>query len=200
MFHVACASKIVLITPEAVLKSPLTTTTNTNNNTNEHKKDQAFVSIHGMSRQQSRHRRSQDNGSNSHLIGTSVSVIQKQDQGTGQLTSGTIAEILTNSTFHPRGIKVRLVDGTVGRISDNSPDGAGLNSHSNSDDHDRNNDAVPLPSHSLADYLVAPVPPTQNIITQNTEHHNVDWPCPMCTFLNSGLLPECELCQTKRVT
>jgi len=166
-----------------------------------------------MSRQQSRHRRSQNNGldsnNNSHLIGTSASVIQKQDQGTGKLTFGTIAEILTNSTFHPRGIKVRLVDGTVGRISDSSPDGAGAGSnnyHSNSDYNDGNgngNDdyAVPLPSHSLADYLgpVVPVAPNQTITTQHTEHHNVDWPCPMCTFVNSGLLPECELCQTKRV-
>ena len=28
---------------------------------------------------------------------------------------------------------------------------------------------------------------------------DADWACPVCTFVNSGLLPECELCQTRRV-
>lgn len=41
--------------------------------------------------------------------GTSVEVIQKQDQRTGRLTSGTVSRLLTNSGFHPRGIKVRTV-------------------------------------------------------------------------------------------
>lgn len=49
-------------------------------------------------------------------IGAEVEVVLKVDQKTGKLTRGTIAEILTNSSFHPHGIKVRLEDGQVGRV------------------------------------------------------------------------------------
>ncbi|MDP3052896.1 MAG: YwbE family protein [bacterium] len=49
-------------------------------------------------------------------IGSRVEVVLKADQKTGTLTSGTVAEILTNSGFHPHGIKVRLEDGQVGRV------------------------------------------------------------------------------------
>ncbi|CAN0443833.1 unnamed protein product [Ectocarpus sp. 8 AP-2014] len=38
--------------------------------------------------------------------GTSVEVVQKQHQRTGELTPGTVSRLLTNSGFHPRGIKV----------------------------------------------------------------------------------------------
>lgn len=49
-------------------------------------------------------------------IGATVDVVLKQDQRTGQLTRGVVAEILTNSSFHPHGIKVRLASGQVGRV------------------------------------------------------------------------------------
>ncbi|MDH5602804.1 MAG: YwbE family protein [Cyclobacteriaceae bacterium] len=49
-------------------------------------------------------------------VGSSVSIVQKQDQRTGVLTEGTVEEILTNSSFHPHGIKVRLTSGQVGRV------------------------------------------------------------------------------------
>ena len=49
-------------------------------------------------------------------IGLEVEVVLKADQGTGDLTRGIVAEILTNSSFHPHGIKVRLEDGQVGRV------------------------------------------------------------------------------------
>jgi uncharacterized repeat protein (TIGR03833 family) len=48
--------------------------------------------------------------------GTKVMVVQKQHQPTRQLTEGVVADLLTNSSFHPRGIKVRLTDGIVGRV------------------------------------------------------------------------------------
>ena len=48
--------------------------------------------------------------------GMEVEVVLKADQATGKLTRGVVAEILTNSEFHPRGIKVRLTDGQVGRV------------------------------------------------------------------------------------
>lgn len=48
--------------------------------------------------------------------GLQVEVVQKQDQRTGNLTSGIVQKILTNSNHHPHGIKVRLESGVVGRV------------------------------------------------------------------------------------
>ena len=48
--------------------------------------------------------------------GMTVLVVQKQDQGSGRLTRGVVSEILTRSTSHPHGIKVRLQGGIVGRV------------------------------------------------------------------------------------
>ncbi|GIO12018.1 hypothetical protein J19TS2_15730 [Cohnella xylanilytica] len=48
--------------------------------------------------------------------GLRVDIVLKQDQRTGALTRGTVKDILTNSAFHPHGIKVRLADGQVGRV------------------------------------------------------------------------------------
>ncbi len=47
-----------------------------------------------------------------------VDVILKKDQRTGKRTRGIVKELLTNSTFHPHGIKVRLEDGQVGRVAE----------------------------------------------------------------------------------
>ena len=49
-------------------------------------------------------------------IGSHVAIVLKQDQPTGDLTEGIVAEILTNSPTHPHGIKVRLETGQVGRV------------------------------------------------------------------------------------
>lgn len=51
-------------------------------------------------------------------IGAKVKVILKADQKTGKLTEGTVAKLLTNSSFHPHGIKVMLTDGQVGRVQE----------------------------------------------------------------------------------
>ncbi len=48
--------------------------------------------------------------------GLRVAIVQKQDQETGKLTEGVVADILTGSPTHPRGIKVRLETGEVGRV------------------------------------------------------------------------------------
>ena len=48
--------------------------------------------------------------------GLKVAVVLKQDQRTGKLTEGIVKDLLTNSNFHPHGIKVRLTDGQVGRV------------------------------------------------------------------------------------
>jgi len=56
------------------------------------------------------------NNRNNIKQGLRVLIVQKQDQATGKLTEGSVESILTNSSTHPHGIKVRLVDGVVGRV------------------------------------------------------------------------------------
>ena len=48
--------------------------------------------------------------------GKEVLIVLKADQRTGKLTRGLVKDILTNSSTHPHGIKVRLMDGRVGRV------------------------------------------------------------------------------------
>jgi uncharacterized repeat protein (TIGR03833 family) len=55
-------------------------------------------------------------------VGARVQVVQKQDQRSGNLTEGTVHEILTKSATHPHGIKVRLSNGVVGRVKVIIPD------------------------------------------------------------------------------
>lgn len=48
--------------------------------------------------------------------GARVKIVLKQHQHSGTLTEGIVKDILTSSPTHPHGIKVRLVDGKVGRV------------------------------------------------------------------------------------
>jgi uncharacterized repeat protein (TIGR03833 family) len=59
--------------------------------------------------------------------GVGVGIVLKADQHTGKLTVGKISDILTRGD-HPRGIKVRLTDGQVGRVQALAPahEGAGM--------------------------------------------------------------------------
>ena len=50
--------------------------------------------------------------------GLRVAIVLKQDQRTGRRTVGVVKDLLTNSNFHPHGIKVRLTDGQVGRVQE----------------------------------------------------------------------------------
>lgn len=50
--------------------------------------------------------------------GQRVRIVLKQDQVSGKLTEGILQQILTRSPNHPHGIKVRLVDGQVGRVKE----------------------------------------------------------------------------------
>jgi len=50
--------------------------------------------------------------------GIEVAIVLKEDQRTGNLTEGIVQNILTNSQFHPHGIKVRLTSGEVGRVKE----------------------------------------------------------------------------------
>jgi uncharacterized repeat protein (TIGR03833 family) len=48
--------------------------------------------------------------------GKKVLIVLKEDQRTGKTTEGIVMDILTNSSSHPHGIKVRLTNGLVGRV------------------------------------------------------------------------------------
>ena len=51
-------------------------------------------------------------------LGLVVEIVLKKDQRTSKRTRGIVKEILTNSNYHPHGIKVRLLDGQVGRVQE----------------------------------------------------------------------------------
>jgi len=55
---------------------------------------------------------------NSIKPGMKVSIVLKKDQRTGKLTQGVVQDILTKSSTHPHGIKVRLTTGEVGRVKE----------------------------------------------------------------------------------
>jgi uncharacterized repeat protein (TIGR03833 family) len=48
--------------------------------------------------------------------GAYVAIVLKENQPSGELTEGYVKEILTKSSKHPHGIKVRLESGEVGRV------------------------------------------------------------------------------------
>ncbi|HVW16109.1 MAG TPA: YwbE family protein [Mucilaginibacter sp.] len=50
--------------------------------------------------------------------GLEVDIILKKDQRTGKRTRGIVKDLLTSSSYHSRGIKVRLEDGQVGRVAE----------------------------------------------------------------------------------
>ena len=147
-------------------------------------------------------RKNGNSNHNHHLIGSTVSVVQKQDQPTGRLTTGIVGEILTNADFHPRGIKVRLTDGTVGRIATESS-GSPSNSGGGGEEPSRAySTATTYPdggrreNATLADFL-----PTSSAAARapiSFDAATEDWTCEACTFKNSGLLPTCEVCETSR--
>jgi uncharacterized repeat protein (TIGR03833 family) len=50
--------------------------------------------------------------------GIRVSIVLKDDQRSGKTTDGRVKDILTKSSSHPHGIKVRLENGQVGRVKE----------------------------------------------------------------------------------
>lgn len=55
---------------------------------------------------------------NNIYAGLTVDIVLKEDQRTGKRTRGIVKDILTNSQIHPRGIKVRLTNGQIGRVQE----------------------------------------------------------------------------------
>jgi uncharacterized repeat protein (TIGR03833 family) len=48
--------------------------------------------------------------------GVQVWIIEKENYGTNNYKQGIVKDVLTSMSSHPRGIKVRLTDGTIGRV------------------------------------------------------------------------------------
>ncbi|CAH0043465.1 unnamed protein product [Clonostachys solani] len=131
--------------------------------------------------------------------GASVSIVLKADQPTGRETPGVVQDVLTQGN-HPRGIKVRLQDGQVGRVQRMGGGGAGAGSSSGAADAGkpsagranftqrytdvRYDDEYPEgpPPRSLADFFPAePEPgpePTQQETSSRTQEVLVT--CPLC--------------------
>lgn len=106
--------------------------------------------------------------------GTAVSIVLKQDQPSGREVQGVVQDLLTRGN-HPRGIKVRLQDGRVGRVQ-RMVDG---NLQVTSDprqvtEHTASYIDEP-PSRSLADFF-----PPSNDTYQRPDVAVVQ--CPFCTF------------------
>lgn len=60
------------------------------------------------------------NGNNREDIypGLEVAIITKKDQRSGKQTVGIVKDLLTSAPYHSRGIKVRLEDGQIGRVTE----------------------------------------------------------------------------------
>ena len=59
------------------------------------------------------------------LPGMSVDIVTKAGQRNGKVVRGIVKEVLTTTSFHPHGIKVRLTDGRVGRVQMIIPETSG---------------------------------------------------------------------------
>ncbi len=55
---------------------------------------------------------------NSIKVGSKVKFVLKKDQRSNKLSEGIVAKILTNSSYHPHGIKIMTEDGRVGRVQE----------------------------------------------------------------------------------
>jgi uncharacterized repeat protein (TIGR03833 family) len=125
--------------------------------------------------------------------GKHVSIVLKQDQRSGRLTNGIVQDVLTNSQDHHQGIKVRLTSGDVGRVKHIGAQAAVGNvaAGATNDDFDARRPAAP----SLGDWFPADSTPTA---AARTPPSISPWTCAACTFENTNMELECEMCMTPR--
>ncbi|KAG5983499.1 hypothetical protein E4U55_008021 [Claviceps digitariae] len=131
--------------------------------------------------------------------GASVFIVLKKDQPTGRETAGVVAELLTRGN-HPRGIKVRLRNGQVGRVqrmgNQSAPQTDASETHHNKTATQparfshrytdvRNDSDYPSepPSRSLTDFF--PPSPRENTKVDSdavraVPHASVTVHCPFC--------------------
>ncbi|EME50252.1 hypothetical protein DOTSEDRAFT_165347 [Dothistroma septosporum NZE10] len=117
--------------------------------------------------------------------GAGVFIVLKEDQPTGRETHGIVQDLLTRGD-HPRGIKVRLSDGQVGRVQRMSGDAGDGRPHrmppaSTTRTQDTDDFSGP-PARTLADYL--PSTGLENAISTNPSM-NAD------TAMTTAICPVC---------
>lgn len=129
-------------------------------------------------------------------IGALVDIVLKAHQSTGQLSRGTVSEILTNSSHHPRGCKVRLEDGRVGRVQ-------AVISSPGSSSNERNE--LNFNSRGRLPDTVSPPPPTGLTLSdflpdfgEKEITSGKEWACLICTLENSGRDRVCGACGSDR--
>ena len=57
-------------------------------------------------------------GSRYPIPGDKVKIVEKKNYDYGTLTEGIVKNVLTSKKFHPRGHKVRLKNGIIGRVQE----------------------------------------------------------------------------------
>jgi uncharacterized repeat protein (TIGR03833 family) len=150
---------------------------------------------HRLNRPQPEHRRhgsqglNQQNTVSSNIVpGLNVAVVQKLDQPTGRLTYGVVSQILTNSNVHPRGIKVRLMDGSVGRVQRILAPGEKIEAMTAVDEDECS--SVRHRTAQLTDWI--------QLSGTNDDDGSRKWSCSRCTFMNSEFLETCEICEARK--
>jgi uncharacterized repeat protein (TIGR03833 family) len=138
--------------------------------------------------------------------GTPVSIVLKCDQRSGHLTNGIVQSVLTNSANHPRGIKVRLTSGQVGRVqhiqSRNhmtaSQQPVAVAQHG--DDRDYVHDNPRRGGGTLGDWFPSVPSARSPVETEIAVPETVvqPWSCSACTYENVHMELECEMCMTAR--
>jgi len=129
------------------------------------------------------------------LPGASVSIVLKADQRTGREVQGVVQDLLTRGN-HPRGIKVRLQDGRIGRVQsmagNASPTSVGqstptaerlhVNKPAQRSSEVAGDYASALPQRSLADFLPASnvEGPSMNRSTDPPTFTTATARCPIC--------------------
>ncbi|KAM3415426.1 hypothetical protein BST61_g8950 [Cercospora zeina] len=121
------------------------------------------------------------------VAGATVSIVQKADQPTGREVQGIVQDVLTCGD-HPRGIKVRLADGRVGRVQRMSGTVPPTTSTIATSGHVRHvadarfddgyiDSAAGPPPRTLADYILDLTEP-QRAVAQRPDGVNAT--CPVC--------------------
>ena len=127
------------------------------------------------------------------LPGTAVSIVLKADQPTGREVQGVVQDLLTRGN-HPRGIKVRLRDGRIGRVQRMAGDvshsaGSALTTpipgsiHSSKPVHKPEDHLSEPPPRSLADFLPSEPNCRAELPSAQRERHTFSTAnavCPIC--------------------
>jgi len=138
--------------------------------------------------------------------GIQVAITLKKDQGTNKLTKGIVQDILTNSGSHPRGIKVRLTSGQVGRIQKIYSNNPSTTTSGASTMHTNSNPTVAV-AEQVEEEPILPRKPmlfdffpttTSAAPSTTTDTSDTSWACQSCTFINHPSLLECEMCQNPK--